>query len=638
MGAAGVPSGTKTYVDDVFSNYSFRPTGSSGLVINNGIDLATEGGMVWVKRWDGSQTNVVQDTERGTSVALTTNGSGGNSNTGGTRVSSFNSNGFTLGNDSDVNNSNQEYLSWTFRKAPGFFDVVTYTGNGSGSGQVINHNLGSVPGMIWVKRLNTNENWCVYHKSAGNNWYFKLDQQYAGWAQNKITGGSSTSFQVMDADAMINGSGDTYVAYVFGDDDTAASTYGTGGNEAIIKCGSFEGGGGTINVGFEPQWIYIKRIDGDTDGIMLSHMREIVGVNGVNNRVLKPSMSDGQFDEGNIYLTAEGFTISSASNFANDTHVYCAIRRPNKPVEDATRLYETISYSGNNSTVWRNTNIDWIDAYFTQRMTSGTPYALDRLRRLNSYISTSSNSTEGNQSSACLDAGNGFIKMSSSAPVTNDSGSTYALTLFRRAPGFFDVVTWTGNSSNRALPHHLDAVPELMIVKDRDLSDNWQVYFAPEGNTKFMMLNSTAKSETGLTRWNSTTPTADVFTVGTDSGVNQTNKSYFAWLFGSLSGVSKVGSYSGNTGYDVNVDCGFTAGARYILIKRADDNGHNWYVFNTTRGISTGNDPYTLINSSAAEVTGTDYIDPHNPGFTVTSSAPAGLNATGGTYVFLAIA
>ena len=73
------------------------------------------------------------------------------------------------------------------------------------------------------------------------------------------------------------------------------------------------------------------------------------------------------------------------------------------------------------------------------------------------------------------------------------------------------------------------------------------------------------------------------------------------------------------------------------MIKRTDSTG-DWYVWDTASGIVSGNDPYLLVNSTAAEVTNTDYIDPLNAGFTVTSSAPAALNASGGTYLFLAIA
>ena len=107
-------------------------------------------------------------------------------------------------------------------------------------------------------------------------------------------------------------------------------------------------------------------------------------------------------------------------------------------------------------------------------------------------------------------------------------------------------------------------------------------------------------------------------------------------LFASQPGVSKVGSYSG-TGSNIDVDCGFAAGARFILIKRTDSTG-DWYVWDSMRGITYGNDPYLNLNNANTEVTDTDYIGPLNAGFTVTSNAPAELNEDGGTYLFLAIA
>jgi hypothetical protein len=230
------------------------------------------------------------------------------------------------------------------------------------------------------------------------------------------------------------------------------------------------------------------------------------------------------------------------------------------------------------------------------------------------------------------------------APLTNTNGDVYALTLFKRAPGFFDTVTYIGNNtSGRQITHNLGVAPEMMIVKTRDgTADNWQVYHSALGATKFVELNRNNIAATSSSRWNDTAPTSTVFTVGNDTGVNNTSSTnYFAYLFATLPGISKVGSYTGNAGYDVNVDCGFTNGARYILIKNSDgqdDPADSWYVFNTVRGIGSGNDPYTWINKSNAETTGTDYIDPLSTGFTVTSSAPAGLNQNGDTYIFLAIA
>jgi hypothetical protein len=118
--------------------------------------------------------------------------------------------------------------------------------------------------------------------------------------------------------------------------------------------------------------------------------------------------------------------------------------------------------------------------------------------------------------------------------------------------------------------------------------------------------------------------------------VNQSGYNYVAYLFATVAGVSKVGSYTG-TAATLQIDCGFTGGARFVLIKRTDSTG-DWYVYDTARGIVSGNDSYLLLNSTAAEVTNTDYVDTYSAGFELSSTAPAGLNANGGTYIFLAIA
>jgi len=209
---------------------------------------------------------------------------------------------------------------------------------------------------------------------------------------------------------------------------------------------------------------------------------------------------------------------------------------------------------------------------------------------------------------------------------------------FQRAPGFFDVVCYTGTGVAKTEAHNLAAVPELMIVKGRSLGGySWFVYDVVSGNTKASLLNTTGiPTAYAPPAWNDTTPTSTVFSVGTGSGVNESAQTYVAYLFATCAGVSKVGSYTG-TGALQTVACGFTTGARFVLIKRTDSTG-DWYVWDSARGISSSTDPYFLLNSTAAQVTGTDYVDTDVTGFKVTAAAPAGINASAGTYIFLAIA
>jgi hypothetical protein len=216
----------------------------------------------------------------------------------------------------------------------------------------------------------------------------------------------------------------------------------------------------------------------------------------------------------------------------------------------------------------------------------------------------------------------------------NNSGSGWAVN-FRRAPGFFDVVCYTGTGSATSFTHSLGTAPQLLIVKGRSSVSSWHVYDATNGATNYMRFNndpSTALS----TIWNNTAPTSTQFTVGTSVGTNDSGKTYLAYLFATVSGVSKVGSYTG-TGALQTVNCGFTGGARFVLVKRTDAGG-DWWLYDSARGISSGNDPYFFLNTTDAEVTGTNYVDTTSVGFQVTAAAPAGLNANGGTYIFLAIA
>jgi hypothetical protein len=215
------------------------------------------------------------------------------------------------------------------------------------------------------------------------------------------------------------------------------------------------------------------------------------------------------------------------------------------------------------------------------------------------------------------------------------AGVSYITWNFKRAPSFFDEVCYTGTGSARTINHNLGVAPELMIVKSRSSALDWQVYSASLAITEYLVLNSTAASATGATRWNSTTPTASVFSVGTAGNVNSSGATYVAYLFATCAGVSKVGSYTG-TAATLQIDCGFTGGARFVLIKRTNGTG-GWYVWDSARGIVSGNDPYLLLNSTAAEVTSTNYVNTYSAGFELTATSNA-VNLSTATYIFLAIA
>jgi hypothetical protein len=269
--------------------------------------------------------------------------------------------------------------------------------------------------------------------------------------------------------------------------------------------------------------------------------------------------------------------------------------------------------------------------YNTSRLTGGGTNALGTFSTSAEY-SFGPNYWKYDNSTAAYIPASGYFN-------NNGEGNIgYALYSFRRAPGFFDVVCYTGTGVNRTVTHNLGVAPELLIIKGRNITFGWATYAAPLGIANYVALQSTNASaaDPGNVLWNNTAPTSTVFSVGTNATVNNSGNNYVAYLFASCPGVSKVGSYTG-TGALQTINCGFTGGARFVLIKRTDSTG-DWYVWDSARGIVSGNDPYLLLNSTAAEVTSTDYIDTYSAGFEISSTAPAAINANGGTFIFLAIA
>ena len=624
------------YAEDLFSTYLYDGTGAAQ-TITNGIDLSGDGGLVWFKNRETAYAHALFDTERGVNKTLRTNGAT-TELTYTDMLTAFNSNGFTLGADANteqVNKSGQKVCSWTFRKAPGFFDIVTYT---SQSGVTsINHNLGSVPGCIMVKNLTQGTSWQVYHRSLGAGKELELD----GTAGERTTNAfpstpTSTHFSINAANNAVFGNvGDQFVAYIFAHND---ASFGENEDQSIINCGSFTSGSFTtnvnINLGWEPQFFLVKKTSNTGDWWMIDTMRGFCSDagNGPQNRVLRSNASNGEGAEEYWRPTATG--IEGFPSGGSETYIYMAIRSPFKPPESGTDVFSPSTQVG---TV-PNFSAPWPVDLSIRLLTAGgnTTYSQMAVARLTGekYMATSQGNAEASPSgfSIAWDHNDGW----------GDLGGTGTGLSFKCAPGFLDVVTYTGTGSNRSVNHNLGVVPEMMIVKKRNGAANWQVYHSSQGNTKYSPSFRTDPFYTSSARWNNTSPTSTQFTLGTDNDVNGSS-SYVAYLFATLPGISKVGSYSG-TGSSQDINCGFTNGARFVLIKRADSEVQgtapdrtNWYVWDSSRGIVSGNDPWIALNETDAQVTNTDYIDPLSTGFTVTSTG-AGLNASGGTYIFLAIA
>ena len=178
----------------------------------------------------------------------------------------------------------------------------------------------------------------------------------------------------------------------------------------------------------------------------------------------------------------------------------------------------------------------------------------------------------------------------------------------------------------------------MMWIKQRNASKDWCVYHSLyAGTNDFLYLNySNGTINYGNFPWNSTAPTSSVFSLSNNGLVNALNQTYVAYLFASLDGISKVGSYTGDGNSGRVIDCGFSNGARFVLAK-SYTHADNWWLFDSERGIVAGNDPRLWLNTTDAEATNADTIDTHSSGFIV-NNTNGELNDTGRSYIFYAIA
>lgn len=663
--AAGSAGGDNLYVEDVFSTNVYTGNGSTQ-TITNGIDLAGEGGLVWTKRRSGALNHFLVTTDIATNQYLSTDLTSASGTT--TTLLTPASDGFAFSSNTLVNGNTASQVAWTFRKAEKFFDVVTYSSDTTSGARTISHNLGSTPAFILVKGVNFADAWYVYHIGTGVNKYLELNLTGAGHASTNFWGVTDSTFTV---DGFLNNNGSTgkdYVAYLFASD---AGGFGDDGDENIIKCGSWNENSTNnvaVDCGFEPDFVMFKCAGAASSWYMADSMRTVPTPNSGTttgnyiDTILQANSSAAEGSANAISLTSTGFIWYADGRLTNTAKwIYIAIRRPMKTPEAGTEVFSPYAYQDTTLTTGSGTASNRVilnggvnggtnfpvDLFMGVNRTGNHPYALyffDRLRGQGESIITNL----ANKEPAGDGASNGGFDFQEGVDV-EQAGSFYYNTtaagnrthiayFLKRATGFMDAVAYTGNGGTSTQAHNLGVVPELMIFKRRNSSGAWNTYVASSvlasaGPTKFLEVSDSASIATDNNFINGA-PTSSL--INTGSNTNQNGDTYIAYLFATLDGVSKLGSYTG-TGSDLNVDCGFSAGARFILIKRTDAIG-DWYYWDSARGIVAGNDPYQLLNSSAAEVTNTDYVDPLNAGFTVTSSASSTVNVSSGTFIFLAIA
>jgi hypothetical protein len=280
-------------------------------------------------------------------------------------------------------------------------------------------------------------------------------------------------------------------------------------------------------------------------------------------------------------------------------------------LQDAVRGTTKVNYSDNtNAEDTTSTNIQTFD---TNGYTQGT--------------GTGVNGSDGTYVS--------WNWLGANTTASNTSG-TISSTVSANTTSGFSIVSYTGNGTGGAtVGHGLGAVPKMIIIKNRDDTDSWEIYHASLGATKYMQF-TTAAAATNINRWNDTAPTSSVFSLGTEAGVNQSTEKFIAYCFAEVKGFSKFGSYTGNGNADGTfVYTGFKPA--FLIIKESSAAGAQWYMYDNKTATFNLVNENLFPNLANATNSGNNQVDFYSNGFKMRSSN-TDTNNSGNTYIYMTFA
>ena len=226
-------------------------------------------------------------------------------------------------------------------------------------------------------------------------------------------------------------------------------------------------------------------------------------------------------------------------------------------------------------------------------------------------------------------AGTTFDPATAGSVVTGSGSSN--------ATAGFSIVKYEGTGAAMTIGHGLSSAPELIIVKNMDAADAWQVGSSKGIDfTDYLVLNTAAAIADNVDRWNDTAPSASVFTVGDGVEVNTDDEDYIAYCFNSIESYSKVGSFVGNGDDDgIFIYTGFKPA---FAIVRSASVGDDWMMLDDARS------PYNQMilslaaNDPKAEISATGKaVDFVSNGIKMRND-DNGLNQSGTTFIYIVFA
>jgi len=217
----------------------------------------------------------------------------------------------------------------------------------------------------------------------------------------------------------------------------------------------------------------------------------------------------------------------------------------------------------------------------------------------------------------------------------NDSGDTYVAWCWKEsATAGFDIISYTGDGSDRDLSHSLSASPEFIIIKQRSGSQDWSTQSTALGLANYVILNDTNASA-GTSGALVDAVSSSTISVDDNSYVNGNTSTYIGYLWRSVQGFSAMGKYTGNGNADgAFIYTGFRPAM--VIQKMSSSAGYSWHIFDNKRDTYNPIDKRLFPDATDGDSTSTN-VDFLSNGFKFRSTA-TGYNGSGNTFIYMAFA
>ena len=198
----------------------------------------------------------------------------------------------------------------------------------------------------------------------------------------------------------------------------------------------------------------------------------------------------------------------------------------------------------------------------------------------------------------------------------------------------FSIVTYTGEQANKTVKHGLSTALDMLLVKNRETTKDWRMWFKGFSGTERLQLNDDSAKATTNTSWNGTVPSSSVFSLGNDTNTNTTGDTFVAYCFHAVQGYSSFGTYTGNGNADGPfIYLGFKPA--WVMFKNLTA-GHDWRILDNKRNTFNSNNKDLRPNTSAVDSAGSD-MDFLSNGIKMRDT-DGDLNEDGASHVYMAFA